>query len=269
MMHWLLKNEGYPPAIAAAVLLHGLLLWFIFDRSSDPREMVEIKPPSIVASTVKVNPQRERRNEQVQEERKKREERAARDRQIQQERVAEQQRQKEEVAKKETAEKERVAKLKRDQEQQQNRKKEDEIEKLLRDKEQKAERERQAKAVEDQKQREAVVAQQQEALQRALTEEEQLVAQYVQIIKDLIADNWQLPANPSGKHAEVELRTTPTGEIVSSKIIESSGDPLFDNSVLNAVKRTQSFPELKQLPIAVFERHFRQFSLVFQPEDLL
>jgi colicin import membrane protein len=269
MMHWLLKNEGYPPAIAVAVLLHGILLWFIVDRANHPTEMVEIKPPSIVAKTVQQNPQRMRRAEQIETERKKQQQQQARDRELQRERAAEQERQKEEVARKEAAEKERVAKLKRDQEQEQNRKKEDDRKKVAQEQEKQRERERQQKAAKEKEQQEAALAQQQEALQRALTEEEQLVSQYVQIIKDLIAQNWQLPANPAGKRAVVELRTTPTGEIISSKIVESSGDALFDASVLNAVKRAESFPELKELPIAVFERHFRQFSLVFQPEDLL
>ncbi|MES2603339.1 MAG: cell envelope integrity protein TolA [Pseudomonadota bacterium] len=270
MMHWLLKHEGYPPSVLAALFLHGLLLWFIFDRDIDPKEMIEIKQPTIVASTVSENPQRTRRVETLELQRKQEQQRQARDRELQRERVQQQEREKQEVVRKETAEKERVAQQKKQQEQEQNRKQQADKERLAKEQQQKQETERQQKAAQEQAQRDAKLAEQQAAIQQALTEEEQLVAQYAAIIKDLIAQNWQLPPNArNGVRAVVELRVTPTGEIISKNIIESSGDPLFDRSVLQAVERAENFPELKELPIAVFERNFRQFSLSFQPEDLL
>jgi hypothetical protein len=73
MMSLLLKHEGYPPAVVVAVLLHGLLLWFIFDRSMESREFVKIdRPASIAASTVAANPQRLRRIEQLELQRQQR-----------------------------------------------------------------------------------------------------------------------------------------------------------------------------------------------------
>jgi colicin import membrane protein len=125
-------------------------------------------------------------------------------------------------------------------------------------------------AAREQAQREAELARQQAANQQALTEEQQLVAQYSAIIHDLITQNWQLPPGArNGMLAVVQLRLTPTGEIILKEIVQSSGDALFDRSVLQAVDRVGSFPELKELPIAVFERNFRQIALEFTPQDLL
>jgi colicin import membrane protein len=69
--------------------------------------------------------------------------------------------------------------------------------------------------------------------------------------------------------AEVQLRLTPTGEVIDRAIVQSSGNAAFDSSVLQAVDRVGAFSELQDMPPAVFERNFRIFNLVFSPEDLL
>lgn len=270
MMHWLLKNEGYPPSVVAALLLHGILLWIIFDRSEDRQNQVRIERPAIVAATVQANPQRTRRVEQLELQRQQQRQQAAREQERKREQAREQERVQQEVKQKEQkaeADRQRVAQQKREQEQEQTRKQEQERQqRVAREQEQ----QRQQQAAREQAQREAELARQQAAAQQALTEEQQLVAQYSAIIHDLITQNWQLPPNArNGILAIVELRLTPTGEIILKNIVQGSGDALFDRSVLQAVDRVGSFPELKELPIAVFERNFRQIALEFTPQDLL
>jgi colicin import membrane protein len=90
------------------------------------------------------------------------------------------------------------------------------------------------------------------------------------IIQNLIQRHWIIPPSArNGMTAIVELRMVPTGEIVDYRLVQSSGDAAFDRSALAAVERVDSFPELRDMPTAIFERNFRTFSLVFRPEDLL
>jgi colicin import membrane protein len=269
MMSLLLKHEGYPPAVVVAVLLHGLLLWFIFDRSMESREFVKIdRPASIAASTVAANPQRLRRIEQLELQRQQ-------ERKLAQERQQRQQR--EEQTRREAAERERQrvadqqkAELQRKQAQDAQRKKqEQDRQRVTQEEARKREQERAQQAAREQANRDAA-AKAEAQRQAAVSEEQSLVSQYAVIIKDLITQNWQLSADArNGMSAWVELKLTPTGDIVSSTITQSSGSALFDRSVLQAVTRVGSFPELRELPIAVFERNFRSITLQFQPEDLL
>jgi colicin import membrane protein len=296
MMSWLLKNEGYPASVMTAVLLHGILLWIIFDRNIDSREFVKIEQPSISANAVSKNPQQVKKQEKLQQQRKQQQvarekerlEKQEQQKLEQQQKIQQEQKVQQEQVKKETVEKQKLAEQqkadvqkkaeqqkKTEQEQktqaQETARKKQEEQKRVAQKEDARKNElAKAEAAKAQAQREEAAKAEAALQSAALSEEDQLVAQYVTIIKDLIAQNWQLPPNArNGMSAVVELRLTPTGEIVNSRITQGSGDPLFDRSVLQAVERAENFPELKELPIAVFERHFRVFSLLFQPEDLL
>jgi colicin import membrane protein len=63
----------------------------------------------------------------------------------------------------------------------------------------------------------------------------------------------------------VEL--VPTGEVVNVTVLESSGDAAFDRSAEAAVRKARRFEVPKEPDM--FEEHFRQFTLLFRPEDLL
>jgi colicin import membrane protein len=287
MMSWLLKNEGYPASFVTALFLHGILLWIIVDRSNESREFVKIEQPSISATAVNKNPQQVKKQERLQQQRKQQQ---AATREKERQEKQEQQKVQHDQAKREVEEKQKLAEQqkvdvqkkadqqkKTEQEQKQKAQAQETERKKLEEQKRVAQREdarktelAKAEAAKAQAQREETAKAEAALQSAALSEEEQLVSQYVAIIKDLIAQNWQLPPSArNGMSAVVELRLTPTGEIVSSRITQGSGDPLFDRSVLQAVAEAESFPELKELPIAVFERHFRVFSLLFQPEDLL
>jgi hypothetical protein len=89
MMHWLLKHDGYPCSVAAAVALHGALLWFILERGAEVKPQVQIEQPVIVATTVKANPQRLRRMEQEENRRTQQRQQAQREREREAERKRE------------------------------------------------------------------------------------------------------------------------------------------------------------------------------------
>jgi colicin import membrane protein len=63
----------------------------------------------------------------------------------------------------------------------------------------------------------------------------------------------------------VEL--VPTGDVVTVTVIESSGNVAFDRSAEAAVRKARRFEVPKEPDL--FEEHFRKFSLLFRPEDLL
>ena len=76
------------------------------------------------------------------------------------------------------------------------------------------------------------------------------------------------PSARNGMECVIAIQLVPTGEVVASSLLMSSGNKAFDLSALNAVKKAGSFPELKKLSSTEFERNFRRFRLLFRPEDL-
>lgn len=129
------------------------------------------------------------------------------------------------------------------------------------------------------KQRAEERAQQQADLLRALEEEESLMQaeedeiaaeSYANLIKRTVEGYWSRPPS-ARKDMEVVLsiRMIPTGDVVGVEVVKSSGNAAFDRSAIQAVEKAARFPELKDMSPTVFEAYFRQFTLVFKPEDLL
>jgi len=102
------------------------------------------------------------------------------------------------------------------------------------------------------------------------TEEENNVSiSYATAIQRKVITYWSRPPSArNGMECVIAIQLVPTGEIVTSSILTSSGNKAFDLSALNAVKKAGSFPELKNLASTEFERNFRRFRLLFRPEDL-
>lgn len=83
-----------------------------------------------------------------------------------------------------------------------------------------------------------------------------------------IVGNWSRPPSArQGMQALLRVELVPTGDIVSVTVVESSGSAAFDRSAEAAVNKARRFEVPKES--AIFERHFRQFTLLFKPEDLL
>ncbi|MEM9621145.1 MAG: cell envelope integrity protein TolA [Pseudomonadota bacterium] len=98
---------------------------------------------------------------------------------------------------------------------------------------------------------------------------EDMVAQSFRLgIYQEILQNWSRPPSArNGMQATLLMELIPNGEVVSVTVVESSGNIAFDRSAEQAVRRVGRF----NVPAEnhIFERHFRQVYLLFQPEDLL
>ena len=97
----------------------------------------------------------------------------------------------------------------------------------------------------------------------------ELANSFIALITEAIQNNWNRP--PSARNdmeAELLLQLVPTGEVMSVRIVKSSGSAAFDRSAETAVLKAGRFPELQKLPVRVFDQYFRRLTLKFKPEDL-
>ena len=86
------------------------------------------------------------------------------------------------------------------------------------------------------------------------------------MIKSQVMENWKRPTNLSSNlKTEIQITLVPIGEILSSKIINSSGNRAFDDSALTAISKLKSFDGLN-MQMNLFDQHFRKFILIFSPE---
>jgi colicin import membrane protein len=137
----------------------------------------------------------------------------------------------------------------------------------------KKEEERKKAELAAKKKREEEERQKQLALQRQLEAERRARAvasalnQYIPIITQKVSRNWNRPSNlRSGITAGVAVRLTPSGEVVSAELIRSSGNPVFDRSVVNAVLKASPLPIPRERGV---NEEFRNLNLTFNPEDLI
>lgn len=169
------------------------------------------------------------------------------------------------------AEKKRQAALNKKKAQQKAQEKKAEAAKKL------AEKRKQEQKAEKARQEQEKLAQK-KAFEQALLEEEGLLLEeesaeqaqsYSALIASRIEQYWSRPPSTrNGMRCELAITMVPSGRVVDVNITKSSGNPAFDRSAVAAVKKIETFPEIKNMPIDVFERHFRTFTLGFQPEDL-
>ncbi len=107
-----------------------------------------------------------------------------------------------------------------------------------------------------------------EASELAEGADDSAAASYRFGIYQRVVANWSRPPSArNGMQAKLLVELIPTGEVVAVTVIESSGDGLFDRSAEAAVRKAEEFEVPKETEL--FERYFRQFSLLFRPEDLL
>lgn len=175
----------------------------------------------------------------------------------------------EELAKKKKAEqkkKEELAKAKKEEQKLAKVKQEEERKRKEAEKKKQAELARKKKEQEDKRAKEL-------ALQQKLEEERQqaafnsLLAQYEPIIRQKVSRNWNRPSSTqSGIAAQVSVRLTAAGEVISAKVTRSSGNSVFDRSVENAVYKASPLPIPQERGI---NEKFRNLNLKFKPEDLI
>jgi colicin import membrane protein len=274
-MALLLKYEGYPPAVAAATLIHGLIIFIIFYNPIQINDLVNLDEPVYInATTTEQNPQRLRRLQELELQRAREAEA-----QRQREREAAAQRAREEEARQQEAaqrEAERLEQQRRERELAQRQQNEAAAE---------AQRQREQQRIEQERierERQAQLAREQEAARQAELERQRTLAAqqaaadaravdtYVAIINNTIASNWDIPPSArNGMTAVLAIRLVPTGEVISVEVIQSSGNAAFDRSVEQAVRRAERFPELQDMSTSLFEASFRNLTITFRPEDLL
>ncbi|MEM8766775.1 MAG: cell envelope integrity protein TolA [Pseudomonadota bacterium] len=104
--------------------------------------------------------------------------------------------------------------------------------------------------------------------QNASAEAEAVAQSYRYGIYQKVVANWSRPPSArNGMEALLQVDLVPTGEVVAVNIIERSGSAAFDQSAEAAVRKARRFEVPKES--AIFEQHFRRFTLLFRPEDLL
>lgn len=258
-MKLLQLSSSYLLAVAVSLGLHALLFGFVFwgwEASSTPKRITV--PKAIQATIVQMEassptpaaaPQPAQRTIDVAAQRAE----AERQRQAEERRRQEQQRQQRERQERERQEQERREQERREQER--------------RVAEQRAQEQREA---EQRRMQEALASElEAERAQLEAQQSEATAASYSALVQERVVNNWSRP--PSARNdmvTELQIQLVPTGRVVGVTIVKSSGDSAFDRSAERAVWKAEQFPELQQVPSTVFEQHFRQFTLRFNPQDL-
>ena len=134
------------------------------------------------------------------------------------------------------------------------------------DEKKKAEIARKKKLADDKRKKELALQQQMEA-ERQKRVLNSALAQYIPIITQKVGRNWNQPTNlQRGITARVTVKLTANGEVVSAQLTRSSGDTVFDRSVVNAVYKASPLPIPRERGI---NEKFRELNLNFNPEDLI
>ena len=90
---------------------------------------------------------------------------------------------------------------------------------------------------------------------------------YSNRIRDQVMVNWKPPALSNFEFkSELIITLVPTGEIINVKISKGSGNKAFDRSALAAIEKVGRFDNL-DMRRKLFDEHFRNFTLVFNPRD--
>jgi colicin import membrane protein len=99
-------------------------------------------------------------------------------------------------------------------------------------------------------------------------ESEEAMQTYRASIYEQVRKNWSRPPSArNGMQARLLVELIPTGEVISVALVEGSGNSSFDRSAEQAIRQARRFDVPAEN--AVFEKYFRRFYFLFQPEDLL
>jgi colicin import membrane protein len=79
-----------------------------------------------------------------------------------------------------------------------------------------------------------------------------------------IKENWAWVGQRSNLRVVVHFGIRENGEIIGLKIVQPSGDPSYDESVLRAVKKSSPLPA----PPESYRKDFADVELTFRPRDL-
>ncbi|NIB42003.1 cell envelope integrity protein TolA [Pseudomaricurvus alkylphenolicus] len=265
LRQWLAE---YGLAVSVSLLLHVLIVVLVaWGWESAPVSKHKVTPRFIEAKLVTVEaktqkPKAAPKKNKVIDLTAKRREQQRREEAARKKRLAKEKAERERLRKLAEEKKRKQEALKKKQEQERLEKERQELEKQRRLQEQREQqRIAQEAAMADE------LAREEEML---LAEQDAATAQsYVAKMAQLIEQNWSRPPSARrGMKCELQLQLVPTGQVVSVVVTKSSGNPAFDRSAEQAVKKIGRFELLKEMPPSVFETYFRQLTLIFNPQDL-
>jgi len=276
-----MNENRYSIPVMASVLLHiAILIAFVINWDFFKSKKEEDFPQHFVMATlVDLKPKAVAKPQQTKEQNldaknfedlknlKKQQEQKKR------EAEAQEQKKKDQAAKEAAnkAEKLKEAKKKEEQAKAAKAKSEAEQKKKTEEEKQKAEaelkRNREREAQEEKRRQEA--ARQELEKHIADTVDDSNVKSYSELIRERVEQNWSRPPSArTGMVSEFVIDMLPNGQVVNITLTKSSGNAAYDISAEQAIKRVERFIEIKNIPIDVFEKYFRRFKFVFNPEDL-
>ncbi|MBI1424388.1 MAG: cell envelope integrity protein TolA [Gammaproteobacteria bacterium] len=244
--------KKHPRYAIGAILVHVFFLILFgvsFHFKSDQRA-ASTQPPTVQVTTVdekqvekelqsmKAQDERARREkEELIRQRKSEEKRLA---DLRAQRQAEQKKQQERIALEK--EQEKIRKQKQAEEQrkkEQERKRQEEEQRREQAKNEQALKQQLAAEAQRMKAEQAAAAQRRAALQARQTE----IDKYMNAIENRIYQNWIMPPSTnSGLVCELQVQLIPGGEVINIELSKSSGDPVYDQSVIAAVKAASPLP---------------------------
>jgi TonB family protein len=86
---------------------------------------------------------------------------------------------------------------------------------------------------------------------------------YMQLLKDRVKEGWRWFDTSSPLIAQVEISISADGRITSQRIVRSSGNPEYDNSVIRAVRQADPLPPP---PSSVYD-DFKLVTILFDPRE--
>ena len=87
----------------------------------------------------------------------------------------------------------------------------------------------------------------------------------INLIQEKFINLWNKPfVLNENIQASIKLTLSPSGEILSSSLISSSGNKKFDESALKAVSKVNFLTELSKIKRTDFEKYLREITLVFK-----
>lgn len=89
------------------------------------------------------------------------------------------------------------------------------------------------------------------------------------IILERIQRMWSPTSDvPKNAFAEVEVGYERNGKIKHARITRSSGDNVFNSSVIMAIMNAGMIPEMQNMDIETYKNHYSIRRLIIKPEDL-
>jgi len=122
---------------------------------------------------------------------------------------------------------------------------------------------KQRKLEEARRRQEMIAADEKRAAAAKNKKAQSTIRRYQALIKQKVERNWIRPTTfKKGLSCTVLVRMMPSGEVLEAKVVKSSGDPIFDRSVEQAVQKAAPLP---LPPDGSLFTSFRNLKFLFRP----